>query len=303
MHSALPLCSTLLVVLPFVSQARQASVAPVSTTASSVTAVPSLSSSTSSGNNPVSTTAAVSSAVSSAVFLKDLLTQLVNAEQQTLIATHYLANLKEKAVAVQNTALITKLQQAQDAALAEQAALAQAQALAKPKSVTKDKAGSAHQVRQAVLPDKVPTCNLVKGDKDRLVALKKAFTYKAVDKGSKDSVGVLLKSAVGVYNTLKADIATAKNAPYIIYSGTYRSIYYTSAAEQLRSAESAAELALGSLKAIAIDNEKRPNAFVAFFVGATVIDFFKYSGVTNANERSVGALEMFGTLYGCGPGF
>ena len=44
----------------------------------------------------------------------------------------------------------------------------------------------AHQVRQSVLPE-LPTRNLLTGDKSTVVALRTAFTYDAINKGSKVS--------------------------------------------------------------------------------------------------------------------
>ena len=301
MHSALLLRSALIAILPLLSRARpEVGIAPANTSASSSTIAPPLPSYTSS---------------SSTASINDLLTQLVNAEQQALIATYRLAALEEKALATRNAALAAKLKQAQDAAVAEHDALAQAQALAKSEAVAKaefEAQQKPRQVRRQVLPERAPTCKLLSGDKSRVIALNKAFTYDAIQKGSKDSAGALINSAIEVYTTVKADSVTAAKALFPqnqFYQCSPGGGHFekppdpTELCTELKQAHLQAELALRNLAALAVDNRNRKSAFAELFKGPAILDFAKFAQVGNAGKNIPLGLERFGFQYLCGKGF
>ncbi|CAF9923754.1 hypothetical protein IMSHALPRED_006009 [Imshaugia aleurites] len=312
MHHTLLLGSTLLAILPLLSRARpNVSLDHADTSASGITIPTPMPSSASSSDVPIRNAAVTDSAY----FIEHFLTQLVNAKQHALIATHYLAALEEKTLATRDNALAGKLKQAKNSALAQKLALAQAQGLANQTSpahhsslnqllaeASEREAGQRpHQVRQSE-PNRQPTCNLSSADKSRVEASRKAFSYDAINKGSKGNVGVLIASTSETFTTLNTNLNTAYNAPFVGDFKINNYPYDTEPHRLLIDASRAVSLALGSLRDLATGNENR-SANVRFFNNNTVLDYTAFLAVSDALKQVFFFLVQFGRAYKCPTGY
>ena len=278
MHHTLLLGSTLLAILPLLSRARpDVSLDHANTSASGITLPTPMRSSASSSDVPTRNAAVIDSAY----FIEHFLTQLVNAEQHALIATHYLAALEEKTLATRDNSLADKLKQAKNSALAQKLALAQAQGLANrtfpvhhsslnqllAEASEREAGQRPHQVRQSE-PNRQPTCNLFSADKSRIEASREAFSYDAINKGSKGNVEIASTSET--FTTLNTNLNTAYNAPFVGDFKINNYPYDTEPHRLLIDASRAVSLALGSLRALAPGNNNR-GANVQFFNDNTVL--------------------------------